>query len=78
MIRYKNQSIQSSFKLFWNLDALKGSKINSFKIDFFLLLYCNFIAGRPKAALVFWLFDDFRCGVSLFIVIRVMYKYKNR
>ena len=38
-------------------------------------------AGRPKAALPFWFFGDFRCGVSLFIVIRVIYQYgkgKNR
>ena len=38
----------------------------------------NFIAGRPKAALSFWFFGDFRCGVSLFIVIHVIYKYRNR
>ena len=38
----------------------------------------NFIAGRPKAALLFWFFGDFRCVVSLFIVIRVIYKCKNR
>ena len=38
----------------------------------------NFIAGRPKAALLFWLFSDFRCGVPLFIVILVVCKYKNR
>ena len=38
----------------------------------------NFIAGLPKAALLFWVFSDFRCGVSLFIVILVLYKYKNR
>ena len=37
----------------------------------------NFIAGRPKAALLFWFMGDFRCGVSLFIVIRVIYKYRN-
>ena len=37
-----------------------------------------FIAGRPKAALLFWLVSDFRCGVPLFIVILVIYKYKNR
>ena len=36
----------------------------------------NFMAGRPKAALLFWLFDDFRCSVSLFIVILVIY-YSN-
>ena len=38
----------------------------------------NFIAGRPKVTLLFWFFRDFRCGVPLFIVILVMYKYKNR
>ena len=38
----------------------------------------NLIAGRPKADLLFWFFDDFRCGVLLFIVIGVIYKYKNR
>ena len=37
----------------------------------------NFIAGRPKAALLFWFFD-FRCCVLLFMVILVIYKYKNR
>ena len=38
----------------------------------------NFIAGRPKAALLFWFFGDFRCGVLLFMIILVIYKYKNR
>ena len=33
----------------------------------------NFIAGRPKAALLFWFFGGFRCGVPLFIVILVVY-----
>ena len=28
--------------------------------------------------ILFWFFGDFRCGVSLFIVIRVIYKYRNR
>ena len=37
----------------------------------------NFIAGRPKASLLFWFFGDFRCGVPLFIVILVIYQYKN-
>ena len=37
----------------------------------------NFIAGRPKAALLFWFFGDFRCDLSLFIVILVIYKYRN-
>ena len=38
----------------------------------------NFIAGRPKAALMVWFFGDLRCSVSLFIVIRVIYKFRNR
>ena len=33
----------------------------------------NFIAGRPKAALLFWFFGGFRCGVPLLIVILVIY-----
>ena len=37
-----------------------------------------FIAGRPKAALLFWFFGDFRCGALLFVVIHLIYKYKNR
>ena len=37
----------------------------------------NFIAGRPNAALLFWLFSDLRCGVPLFIVILAIYKNKN-
>ena len=38
----------------------------------------NFIVCRSKAALLFWFFGDFRCGVSLFFVILVIYKYQNR
>ena len=37
-----------------------------------------FIAGRPRAALLFWFFGDFRCGALLFMVVHVVYKYKNR
>ena len=38
-----------------------------------------FIAGRPKAALLFWFlfFGDLRCGALLFMVIHVIYKYKK-
>ena len=32
----------------------------------------NFIAGRPKVALLFWFFGDFRCGVLLFMVILII------
>ena len=37
-----------------------------------------FVAGRPGAALLFWFFGDFRCGALLFMVIHVIYKYKNK
>ena len=36
-----------------------------------------FLAGRPKAALLFWFFGAFRCGALLFVVIHVIYNYKN-
>ena len=38
----------------------------------------NFIDGRPNAALLFWFSGDFRCGALLFMVILVIYQYKNR
>ena len=37
-----------------------------------------FIAGRPKAALLFWFFSDFRCGALLFMVILVIYKNRSK
>ena len=37
----------------------------------------NFIAGRPKAALLFGFSGDFRCGVLLLMVILFIYKYRN-
>ena len=39
-----------------------------------VIFRCNFIVGRPKAALLFWFFGDFRCGALLFLVILVIYK----
>ena len=38
----------------------------------------NFVAGRPKAALLFWFFGDFRCGVVFFIVILVIYTWQKK
>ena len=38
----------------------------------------NFIAGRPKAALLFWFFGHFRCDVPFFVVILVIFKYNKR
>ena len=33
----------------------------------------DFVAGRPKAVLLFWFFGGLRCGVPLFIVMLVIY-----
>ena len=46
----------------------------------YLLLSRSFkqVYRKNKAALLFWLFGDFRCGVPLFIDILVIYKYKSR
>ena len=33
----------------------------------------RFIAGRPEAALLFWFFGVFRCGVPLSIVMLLIY-----
>ena len=40
--------------------------------------YGIFVAGRPKVALLFWFFGDFRCGALLFMMVHSIYKYKNR
>ena len=36
----------------------------------------NFIAGRPGAALLFWFFGGFRCGVWLFFFLLVLLDIK--
>ena len=36
-----------------------------------------FVAGRPRAALLFWFFGDFGCGPLLFVVVRVVCGYGN-
>ena len=38
----------------------------------------TFIAGCPRAAPLVRFFGDFRCGVMIFTVILVIYKYENR
>ena len=38
----------------------------------------NYIAGRLRAAALFWFFGDFKCGMLLFFVLLVIYKYRNR
>ena len=44
-----------------------------------LVIMQNMVGLMQKlVALLFWFFGDFRCGVPLFIVIPVIYKYRNR
>ena len=38
---------------------------------------CNFAAGRPRAALLFGFFCDFRCGMLLFMVVLVACENKK-
>ena len=38
----------------------------------------GFVAGHPRAALLFWFFGNFRSAVLFFMVVLVIYKYKNR
>ena len=61
--------------IYYPVNALSQAKIN----DKWLKKIVNFdMVCFPKAVLLFGLFSDFRCGVPLFIVILVIYKYKNR
>ena len=48
--------------------APDNNAIKLFSVDLL-----DFIAGGPKAALLFWFFGGFRCGVPLFIVMLVIY-----
>ena len=38
----------------------------------------NWTVLCENQALLLWFFGDFRCGALLFVVIHVIYKYKNR
>ena len=59
------------------IDTTSDSQVNSnFPNRWSPASLLIFIAGRPKAALLFWFFGDFRCGALLFMVIHVIYKYK--
>ena len=60
--------------------SLESSDFQTFLKQYVILVPFGalIIAGRPKAALLFWFFGDFRCGALLFMVIHVIYKYKNR
>ena len=67
--RYRSQSPKSQtelVKLYFNLCNTFIHRSN----------YQN--SCSSKADLLFWFFGDFRYGVSLFIVILVIYKYRNR
>ena len=64
----------------YKITDVSKSRFNSDFYNFYCFYFYSviFIAGRPKAALLFWFFGDFRCGALLFMVIHVIYKYKNR
>ena len=49
---------------------INGPLDGTFFVMEFISIYI-YIARRPKGALLFWFFGDFRCGVSLLIVILV-------
>ena len=42
------------------------------------ILQTKTLIKSAKKALLFWFFGDFRCGALLFMVIHVIYKYKNK
>ena len=46
--------------------------------DDFKITQNSFNPHPIKAAFLFWFFGDFRCGALLFMVIHVIYKYKNK
>ena len=64
--------------IFRNLFDLLECPVMLMTLIFVIKFKVIFIAGRPKAALLFWFFGDFRCGALLFMLIHVIYKYKNR
>ena len=45
---------------------------------YLIILFYHKVIETDSAFYVRWFFGDFRCGVRLFIVILVIYKYKNR
>ena len=38
----------------------------------------NFIAGRLRAALLFWFFGGFGCGVPLFVIVLIVFWCEGR
>ena len=55
--------------------ALGLKKKKSIKYESLILRMGGF---HIASNLLFWFFGDFRCGALLFMVIHVIYKYKNR
>ena len=54
-------------------DVYRGRKTTIQPMKLLRGFNCDTRPGCPKAAFLFWFFDDFRCGVPLFIVIFVIY-----
>ena len=60
------------------LPAYSSLKQDVLKLRVHMLILFAKESSRPKAALLFWFFGDFRCGALLFMVSHVIYKYKSR
>ena len=76
--RGRGGNLPSPVMAFFNIHVIDIIILCNYNSNFYYSPPVIFIAGRPKAALLFWFFGDFRCGVLLFMVIYVIYKYKNR
>ena len=70
---YNNAWISKQFCTAVALEEEKCHLKQGHRCQIKLKMVSNFIAGRPKAALLFWFFGGFRCGVPLFIVMLVIY-----
>ena len=58
-----------------NQDRTKGE---GWSTENWLKLPSNFVSGRPTAALLYWFFGDFKCGVPLFLLYINIKIDKNR
>ena len=64
------------FFFFFFLKSQSRAKGEGWSTENYFRHPSNFIAGRPKTVVLCWLVGDFRCGVFLFFVIHVIYKYR--
>ena len=67
------KNLGKKYKIYWI--AKKREEINT---NILAEVLGNWVEIALTVALLFWFFGDFRCGALLFMVIHVIYKYKNR